>query len=330
MQRSLSNWMLLPLAVLLVIPGALLWSTLGFGTIASADQSVVTVTLSGGSKITAPLLRESEEGIVLDLGFSVVNVPSNRILSLDRVQGSLESGKRDTRDIFTLGRLEPGAVADLVKRFGDSVIKVKTPRGLGSGFVISSEGHIVTNYHVVERETQISITMFEKKETGYEKREFKNVRILALHPSRDIALLKLDAKELDGLILDPLVLAEPGSVQQGDLVFAIGNPLGMERSVSQGIVSSTTRTMEHLRFLQTDAAINPGNSGGPLFNTRGEVVGIASAGSNFFDGLAFGVPIEDLTSFLVNRDAFLFDESQPGNGIKYLAPPFKDPKKSKE
>lgn len=300
-------------------------------SIARADgQSVVTVTLSGGSKVTAPLLRENDEGVVLDLGFEVIDIPTRRILAIDRLQGQLEAGKRDTRDIFTLGRLEPGAVADLVKRFGDSVVKVKTPVGLGSGFVISREGHVVTNYHVVERQTQVSITMFEKKDTGYEKREFQNVKILALQPMRDIALLKLDPKELDGLELEPLVLAEPGSVQQGDLVFAIGNPLGMERSVSQGIVSSTTRTLEHLRFIQTDAAINPGNSGGPLFNARGEVVGIASAGSNYFDGLAFGVPIEDLTSFLVNRDAFLFDESQPGNGIKYLAPPSNSPEKSKE
>ena len=121
---------------------------------------------------------------------------------------------------------------------------------------------------------------------------------------------------------NPVVIAEKSSVRVGNLVFAIGNPLGLERSVTQGIVSSTTRTLGHLRFIQTDASINPGNSGGPLFNSRGEVVGVVCAGYSFFSGLAFGIPATDLVDFLQNRDAFLFDPTQPQNGVKYFSPPF--------
>jgi serine protease Do len=106
-------------------------------------------------------------------------------------------------------------------------------------------------------------------------------------------------------------------------VFAIGNPLGLERSVTQGIVSSTTRTIGHLRLIQTDASINPGNSGGPIFNVRGEVVAIASAGAQMFDGLAFGIPANELIDFLVHRESYLYDSSQPQNGVTYLPPPYR-------
>jgi serine protease Do len=97
----------------------------------------------------------------------------------------------------------------------------------------------------------------------------------------------------------------------------------MERSVTQGIVSSTTRTIDQMRLIQTDAAINPGNSGGPIFNARGEVVAVACAGAAVFDGLAFGIPANELIDFLVHRDTYLYDESQPQNGVTYLPPPFR-------
>jgi serine protease Do len=119
------------------------------------------------------------------------------------------------------------------------------------------------------------------------------------------------------------VINDRDDLRVGDMVFAIGNPLGMERSVTQGIVSSTTRTIDQLRLIQTDAAINPGNSGGPIFNARGEVVAVACAGAAVFDGLAFGIPASELIDFLVHRDTYLFDESQPQNGVTYLPPPYR-------
>ena len=284
----------------------------------------VSVTLSGGSKVTADLLRENSEGIVLDLGFDVMHVPAGKVLDIQRGDAA-EQGVNRTKehDIYQTGRLEARPVPELVRRFGDSVVMVKTPLGLGSGFFISDRGHLITNYHVVENESKISVVMFKRTKQGYERRELKNVRILALHPLRDIALLQLAPEAMEDFEPEALTIARNSDLNVGALVFAIGNPLGMERSVTQGIVSSTTRTLGHLRFIQTDAAINPGNSGGPLFNERGEIVGIVCAGATYFEGLAFGIPADDLVDFLDHREAYLYDPTQPNSGVRYLEPPYR-------
>ena len=284
----------------------------------------VTVTLMGGAKITATLLRENDRGVVLDLGHDAINIPRDRILDTKAVDAAAAGDARTSkRDIFTTGRLDAAPVPELVKRAGDGVVMVKTPSGLGSGFVISDQGHIVTNYHVVENQTKIAITMFRPTPQGYERKELKKVRLIALQPLRDLAILQLDLDELGGVAPKPVVINDRDDLRVGDLVFAIGNPLGLERTVTQGIVSSTTRTIGHMRLIQTDAAINPGNSGGPLFNARGEVIGVVCAGATFFQGLAFGIPSNELVDFLVHRDSFLFAPSQPQNGVTYLDPPYR-------
>lgn len=315
---------------------AILLATLAIPAIAQeaekkADKETkdnrVTVTLVGGNTITAPQLRKNSESIVLDLGDTAVTIPMKRVLSVSQAGVGEQISKTKDHDVFQTGRLEAKPVPELVRIHGDGVVMVKTPRGLGTGFIVSKTGHLITNYHVVEKETRITVTLFEKTKQGYEKKDLKKVKLLAMHPARDIALLQLDMKELKGYKPRPVVINEKGDVNVGDLIFAIGNPLGLERTVTQGIVSSTTRTIGNLRFIQTDAAINPGNSGGPMFNARGEVIGIVCAGATMFDGLAFGIPSTDLIDFLKNRDAFLFDPSQPGNGIMYMEPPFKTKKK---
>ncbi len=289
----------------------------------NAEGEAVTVTVHGGAKVTGELLRENDRGLVLDLGFDVVAIPRNQVLDVRRMEDSAETEgvQLDTRDIYVTGRLEAASVSKLVERCGDAVLMVKTPSGLGSGFVISDHGHIITNYHVVENETKVTVTIFQPTAQGYRKRELKRVRIIAVHPMRDLALLQMDEEELEGFKPSKVVITRDHDLGVGDLVFAVGNPLGLERSVTQGIVSSTTRTMGHLRFIQTDASINPGNSGGPLFNARGEVVGVACAGYSYFQGLAFGIPATDLIDFLENRDAYLFDPTRPQNGVVYLPPP---------
>jgi serine protease Do len=283
----------------------------------------VTVTLSGGAKITAHLLRENAQSIVLDLGYDVVTIPAGRVLKMVDADARADTGKASQHDIYRVGKLDARPVPQLVKQFGDSVVMVKSAAGMGSGFVISKDGHLITNYHVVENEERLSVTLFRRTAEGHERQELKKVRIIALHPLRDIALLQLDKDELDEADLEPLTLSRADDLKTGSLVFAIGSPLGLERTVTQGIVSSTMRTIGHLRFIQTDAAINPGNSGGPLFNERGEVVGIVCAGATFFDGLAFGIPAEDLIDFLENRDAYLFDPAQPNSGVTFLEPPYR-------
>ena len=287
-----------------------------------ASPPRVTVTISGGAKITADLLRENADGLVLDLGYDAVKVPAKSVLSIDR-KINQATAKGEQYDIFQLGKLEAKPVPQLVKQFGDSIVMVKSPIGLGTGFIISDKGHLITNYHVVENETRLSVTLFRQSKQGHEKKELKKVKIIALQPLRDIALLKLDLEELGETDIEPLTIAREDDLKTGSLVFAVGNPLGLERSVTQGIVSSTTRTIGHLRFIQTDAAINPGNSGGPLFNERGEIVGIVCAGATFFDGLAFGIPASDLIDFLKNREAYLYDPAQPNAGVTYLNPPYR-------
>ncbi|HEX3870913.1 MAG TPA: trypsin-like peptidase domain-containing protein [Pirellulales bacterium] len=300
-----------------------------FTTTSMYGAELVTVTLVGGAKVTAPLLRENEEGVVLDLGNEVLNFPKKSILAIDHDAKGAKSKAPAQRDIFSAGRLEAADLPTLVRNYGDAVVMVKSAAGRGSGFIISRHGHLITNYHVVEGHTKLQVTLFRRTDTGYEKHELKKVKIVALQPLRDLALLQLDVSEIPGEMPKPVVLDDRDDLRVGDLIFAIGNPLGLERSVTQGIVSSTTRTIGHLRLIQTDASINPGNSGGPLFNARGEIVGVVCAGATSFDGLAFGIPASDLVDFLIHRETYLYDSAQPQNGVTYLAPPYRAPESEK-
>jgi len=315
------------------LAGGLRWALAAVAIAAAPARAadVVTVTLVGGGKVTAPLLRQSDDGVALDLGFDVLQIPAKRVLDLRQEEAGDDESVREAAEtgIFRTGRLEAREVPELVKRFGEAVVMIRNPGGLGTGFLISPQGHVVTNYHVVENHTRLRATMFRKLAGGsavgggFEKLEFRKVKIIALQPLRDLALLQLDATEADDRLPEPVVINDRDDLQVGDMVFAIGNPLGMERTVTQGIVSSTTRTIDQMRLIQTDAAINPGNSGGPIFNARGEVVAVACAGAAAFDGLAFGIPACDLIDFLVHRDTYLFDDSQPQNGATYLDPPYR-------
>lgn len=283
----------------------------------------VTVTLVGGGQVTGTLLRQTDAGVAVDLQFEVLNLPAETVLDVVAPDVDEKLTPSSADHLFTTGRLEAAPIPTLVDRYGDAVVLIRTATGLGTGFVISDRGHVITNYHVVEGATRISVTVSTTTDRGREKAEVKDVRIVALHPLRDLALLQLDWDEDElGPKLPHVVISDEDDLDVGDLVFAVGNPLGLERTVTQGIVSSTTRTLGQLRFVQTDASINPGNSGGPLFNARGEVVGVACAGFTSFNGLAFGIPAQDLRDFLVHHDAYLYDPSQPQNGVKYLDPPY--------
>ncbi|MDF3835949.1 trypsin-like peptidase domain-containing protein [Cupriavidus basilensis] len=156
---------------------------------------------------------------------------------------------------------------------------------LGSGFILSDDGFILTNAHVVARGTQISVKLTDR-------REFK-ARLIGLDTVADVALLKIDATGL------PTVkIGDPASVEVGNWALAIGSPFGFSNSVSAGIVSAKGRVLpgaEYMPFLQTDVPVNPGNSGGPLFNLRGEVIGVNSriySRSGGYQGLSFAIPID--------------------------------------
>jgi S1-C subfamily serine protease len=192
-------------------------------------------------------------------------------------------------------------------------------RALGSGFVIDKSGRIVTNYHVVQGADTI--------EVGFSNRDTVKARVVGTDPSTDLAVLKVD---VDARALTPLRLGDSDRIRVGDSVVAIGNPLGLERSVTAGIVSALHRpltapdnfTIDDV--IQTDAAINSGNSGGPLIAANGRVIGVntaiatgnTGAGGNI--GIGFAVPINtvrDVTSQLIDRGraehAFLGVEARP-------------------
>ena len=158
-------------------------------------------------------------------------------------------------------------------------------QSLGSGFIISTDGYMLTNAHVVEAADEITIKLNDK-------REFK-AKVIGADRKTDIALLKIDATGLPAV-----KIGDPNRLRVGEWVVAIGSPFGFESSVTAGIVSAKGRSLPQenfVPFIQTDVAVNPGNSGGPLFNMRGEVVGINSqiySHSGGFMGLSFAIPID--------------------------------------
>ncbi len=158
------------------------------------------------------------------------------------------------------------------------------PRGVGSGFILSADGFIMTNAHVVEGADEVIVTLTDKREL--------KARIVGADRRTDVAVVKVEATGL------PFVrIGDVNRLKVGEWVMAIGSPFGLENTVTAGIVSAKQRdTGEYLPFIQTDVAINPGNSGGPLLNLRGEVVGINSqiySRSGGFMGISFAIPIDE-------------------------------------
>ena len=157
-------------------------------------------------------------------------------------------------------------------------------RGVGSGFIIESNGFILTNAHVIEGATTIYVTLPDK-------REFK-AKLIGTDKRTDVALVKIEATGLPRL-----TIGDSSKVRVGEWVLAIGSPFGLENTVTAGIVSAKSRdTGDYLPFIQTDVAVNPGNSGGPLLNTRGEVIGINSqifSRSGGYMGISFAIPMDE-------------------------------------
>jgi serine protease Do len=158
------------------------------------------------------------------------------------------------------------------------------PRGVGSGFILSSDGFILTNAHVVDGADEVLVTLTDK-------REFK-ARIVGADKRTDVAVVKIEATGLPAV-----KVGDVSRLRVGEWVMAIGSPFGLENTVTAGIVSAKQRdTGDYLPFIQTDVAINPGNSGGPLINMRGEVVGINSqiySRSGGFMGISFAIPMDE-------------------------------------
>ena len=282
------------------------------------------IVLKGGQKIEGEILKVQNDRIYVDIGVDILKIP------LDRVESRQESGKSAAgpktakpkqEGIFLTAPddLKVRSVKELAAKIGEGVVLVQTPGGLGSGFIINDRGYCVTNYHVIERETQIAVTIYHVTENGeFRKQRIKDVKILALNPFFDLALLQIPKQNYP---FKPVFIAKAEQSKQGDEVFAIGNPLGLDRSVSEGIVSTRNRSFEGIVYIQTTTQINPGNSGGPLFNRKGEVVGVTNMKLTAGEGLGFAIPTSYLKHFLMNTDAFAFDKDNANTGFRYLQPP---------
>lgn len=197
-----------------------------------------------------------------------------------------------------------GGIADLVERVRPSVVRIEAPSAAaaagssGTGMILDREGRVLTNYHVIEGQRDLKVTLADGTAS--------KATVLGSDPGSDLAVLKIT---VPAHLLTPVTFANSDSVRVGDAVFAVGNPFGQNFSVSAGIISATGRvttssfTGRAIRdVLQTDTALNPGNSGGPLFNTKGEVVGVNSSIENpsgrFFIGLGYAIPSNTAQRFL--------------------------------
>jgi serine protease Do len=320
-----------------------------------AAAPAATVELKGDASVTGIILAEKHDQIVLDLGYTVLVIPRDQVLKLLRdneaaakaivapastpapAPAPAPAPQAQTTAEASAGQgfyrtdLAPSAdqsVRELVKTLGSAVVQVRTPEGLGSGFFINRDGFLITNFHVVEGETQISVEVFYQKDGQLERKTYKQVRIIALNKFGDLALLHIEDK--DAPQFASVTLGDSDKLSVGDSVFAIGSPMGLERTVTQGIVSTKTREIEGVLYLQTTAQINPGNSGGPLFNLRGEVVGVTNMKISFGEGLGFAIPVETVKYFLNHRDAFAYDNDNPTNPYRYLEPPSRTRKPASE
>lgn len=285
-----------------------------------------SIELKNGVLIQGEVVLERIDAIYLDLGFDVLAVPNASIVSMqkpDPETGELPASRANAATLYqTNADRGDQTIRDWVDELGEAVALVQTPTGLGSGFVIHADGYVVTNDHVIAGEHRISITIFEEGANELSKVTYDNVRIVATSSELDLALLKIETEDPEPFISVPLAAADEG-LREGQTVFAIGSPLGLDRTVSEGIISVANRVINGRLYLQTTTQINPGNSGGPLFNLRGEVVGvnnmkIAAVGA---EGLGFSISSDILKSFIDNRDAYAFDPRNPNAGFRYLNPP---------
>lgn len=236
----------------------------------------------------------------------------------DKTQTKQNNGAFQTDLLPGVG---PETVADVVSQASPAVVKISTrvttqgsgnplfddpffrqffgapsrqqqQEGLGSGFIISKDGYILTNEHVIEGANEISVTV-----TGFDQ-ELK-ASIVGADTNLDLALLKIDA----GAELPFLALGNSDAIRVGNWVIAIGNPYGLDHTVTTGVISAKGRPIsvedrQYENLLQTDASINPGNSGGPLLNLKGEVVGINTAISSEAQGIGFAIPTSTVVQVL--------------------------------
>ena len=249
--------------------------------VAAAQQTPMSTTSPASTSLpTAAMTLPDFAAITAQNGAAVVNISvTGNVKTASRQQGQQGRPEFDQDDPF----------AQFFRRFQGQdprqQQRQQPMRGQGSGFIVSEDGVILTNAHVVRDAQEVVVKLTDR-------REFR-AKVLGTDPKTDVAVLKIEASDL------PVVkLGKIQDLRVGEWVLAIGSPFGFENSVSAGVVSAKGRALpdeSFVPFIQTDVAVNPGNSGGPLFNTRGEVVGINSqifSQTGGYQGLSFAIPID--------------------------------------
>jgi serine protease Do len=217
---------------------------------------------------------------------AVVNIRTTEKVMQQQAQGGIPGMPEDQAEFFRrfFGVPIPGLPSGPKQAQPNPGKPQEADRGVGSGFIIDSNGLILTNAHVVEGANTIYVTLTDK-------REYK-AKLLGMDKRTDVAVVKIDARDLP-----KLPLGDSSRVRVGEWVLAIGSPFGLENTVTAGIVSAKSRdTGDYLPFIQTDVAVNPGNSGGPLLNTAGQAIGINSqifSRSGGYMGISFAIPIDE-------------------------------------
>lgn len=291
----------------------------------SISAKIVSIDLENDTSVTGNLVKEGAGEVFIDLGFDIIKIPKTAIIQIEDQKVNQSNKERPFKNqlyVESQGKRKLSSLRNLVDELGEAVVLIRTPIGLGSGFLIHPDGYIVTNDHVVAGERQISVTQFKGTGAKMTKQNFDNVKIVASGGNLDLALLKIEG-ENPRFSFPFVTLGASPNLKQGERVFAIGSPLGLERSVSEGIVSLRNRIISDRLHVQTTAEISPGNSGGPLFNYRGEVVGVNNMKvvAQGAEGLGFSIPVDSLKTFLINRDAYAFDPRNPNAGFRYTTPP---------
>jgi serine protease Do len=253
--------------------------------IANAQAASTAPVQSPAGTVQAPVQPLPDFAAIVDANkAAVVNITATTLKA--SAQGDEEEGApQQFQSPFGGGPNDP--FEQFFRHFQGPTPQVpQVPRtGLGSGFIVDQAGIILTNAHVVEGADEVRVKLPDR-------REFKG-KVVGIDTTTDVAVVKIDATGLPAV-----KIGEPSKVRVGEWVLAIGSPFGFENTVTAGIVSATSRSLpegSYVPFIQTDAAVNPGNSGGPLFNLKGEVIGINSqifSRSGGSQGLAFAIPID--------------------------------------
>ena len=301
--------------------------TLTFVLLLSLMSMAEVIRLKGNVFIQGTILKRTNKLIIIDLGYDVLRIPRSEIVETLTQMPQAEAKEEAKNHLFSTKSMAEISTQEGVRQFGPAVVTIKSPRGLGSGFIINPLGYVITNFHVIKGQKHISIIRFKKMNETMKRIVHNKVQIVALDSFHDIAVLQITDNKNDPLPFVFLAPQEQGTI--GEKIFVIGNPLGLERTVTEGVLSHTGRNFGGQIFLQIDAAINPGNSGGPLFNNNGEVIGVINMGITRMQGLNFAIPIWQVKFVLNHVDLYTYNEANPLSGYFYSSPP-PNPNKKKD